>query len=142
MPVVIDGSVVVGAAQLNATYVFEPRDAGVAARLDHYVAEFGWIDEPALRIQRVLECRAPSGERWPADDSRRHLDVLLLDRVDDVACGHVSRRELVGIEPQPHRIVTHTEDRDVADAPQPGDLILHLQGYVVADEQRVVRAVG
>ena len=111
MPVVIDGGVVVGGAQLNATYVFEPRDAAVAARLEHDVAELGWIDEPALRIQRVLESRALLWERRPANDSRRHLDVLLFDRVDDVARGHASRRELVGIEPQPHRIVTHTEDQ-------------------------------
>src|SRR5690349_22902024 len=104
MPVVIDGRVVVGAAQLNPTYVLEPRDAGVAARLEHDVAEFGWIHEPALRIQGVLESRALLGERRPADDSRRHLDVLLSDCVYDVARGHVSRRELARIEPQPHRI--------------------------------------
>ena len=41
--------------------------------------------------------RALLGQRRPADDPGGDLDVLLFDRVDDVARGHASRRQLVGI---------------------------------------------
>ena len=100
------------------------------------------IGQPALHIQRVLKGRALLGQRRSADDPCSYLDVLLFDCVDDVARGHASYRELVGIEPQAHRIVAYAEDRDVADSRQPGDLILQFQRDVVTEEQRVVRSVG
>ncbi len=142
VPVVVNRRAVVGAAELDAAYLLQPRDAAVGAHLDDDVAELGGIRQPALRIQGVLERGGTLGERRSADDSGCDLDVLLSDRVDDVARSHVARRHLVGIEPQPHRVVAHAEQIGVADARQPGDLIFHLEGHVVAEEDRIVRPVG
>ena len=55
---------------------------------------------------------------------------------------HVARRQLLGIQPQPHRIVAGAEDRQVADARQPGQLVLDLQRDVVAQIERIAALVG
>src|SRR5258707_3909713 len=104
MPVVINSGAVVCRAQLDAANFLQPSDAAVDANLDYYVAELGWISQPALRVQRVLESRTVLGEGRTTDDSGGHLDVLLSHRSDDVARSHVSRRHLIPIEPQAHRV--------------------------------------
>src|SRR6516162_3366544 len=102
MPVVTIRGTVVSAAEFDAGDVFQPRHAAVTTYLDNHVTELGGSRESALRVQRILESSALLGQRRTADNSRRHLDVLLLDSVDHVARGNTARRQLVGIEPQPH----------------------------------------
>ncbi len=53
-----------------------------------------------------------------------------------------ARLHLVGIEPDPHRILAGAEHVDVADAGQPRDLVLQPDGGVVAEIEAVVAPVG
>ena len=57
---------------------------------------------------------------------------------DDVLRHQAARLQLVRIEPDPHRILAGAEHRDVADAGQPRQLVLDVDGGVVAQEQAVV----
>ena len=61
----------------------------------------------------------------------RHLDVLSTKCGEHVASSQVPRGELVGIEPNPHRVVARTEDRDVADAVDARQDVLNVQRRIV-----------
>jgi hypothetical protein len=56
--------------------------------------------------------------------------------------GQAEIGDLVGIEPQPHRIIACAEDLDVADAVKPQQLVAHLQQRIVGDVELVERVVG
>ena len=95
------------------------------------------IDQPALRVDRVLERLAPRGRRL-AHLPGRDLRVLLLDRPQ-----HVRRRQLLDghllrVQPHPHRVVALAQVGDVADALQPGEFVPQLDGRVVAQVQQQV----
>ena len=75
----------------------------------------------------------PGGRRRLADLAGGDLDVLLGDGVLHVDRGDAEIGELVGIEPDAHRIAPLAEDLDVADAGQPLQRIDDLQIGVVAD---------
>ena len=77
----------------------------------------------------------------PGRGAGRDLDVLLAQRVDDVAGGDLARRQPIRIEPQPHRVLALAEDRDVADAGHALERVLDVDVEVVAEEQRVVLPV-
>ena len=70
------------------------------------------------------------------------LDVLLAQRVDDVAGGQLARREALRIEPEPHRVLALAEDDDVADAGHALERVLDVDVDVVAEEERVVVAAS
>ena len=53
-----------------------------------------------------------------------------------------ARRDLAGIEPQPHRVVARAEHAHVAHARQPREHVADLDHRVVAQVQRVVAASG
>ena len=97
--------------------------------------------ETAERLHRDLE-RAGLVDRRLIEHAGGDLDVLALQRADDVAGGQAERLQAVGIEPDPHRIVAAAEHRDRADAVDAGERILDLERGVVGDEQRVARLVG
>ena len=99
------------------------------------------IGEPPERLDRDLE-RAGLFHRRLIENAARHLDVLSLQRQRHVGRGQAERLQAIRIEPDAHRIVAAAEHRDRADAVDPGQRVLDLQGRVVGDEQRVARAVG
>ena len=65
---------------------------------------------------------------------------MLLHGAHHVGGGQATRGDLVRIEPDAHRILTGAENLHLADARQTGQLILDLQGGVVAQVQRIVLA--
>ena len=83
----------------------------------------------------------PGGRRRLADLAGGDLDVLLGDRVLHVDRGDAEIGELVGIEPDAHRIAPLAEDLHVADAGQALQRIDDLQIGVVAERDRIDRAV-
>ena len=93
-----------------------------AVGLDDDVGELLRLGQPAERGHRVLEVDARGGGLL-ADLAGRHLDVLLPQRPDHVAGGHVARGQLVGIEPDPHAVVLLAEDHRVAHALEPRQLV-------------------
>ena len=113
----------------------------VRALLHHDLAEFLRVDQPAERAHGELE-RARLRHRRLVQHAGRDLHVLRLQRVRDVAGGEAERLQPVGIEPDAHRIVAPAERRDRADAVDAVELVDHLGGGVVRDEQRVARLVG
>ena len=78
--------------------------------------------------------------RKPADFTRGHFGILVLDRGDHVAGNQPEARQLVRIEPDPHRI-GRAEHVDVADAGYARQLILDVRGQPVGNIE-VGAAVG
>ena len=133
------GAVVLG-AELDPRDVAHTRDPAVGIVLDHDVGELARIDQPAERLDVELE-GALMRHRRLVEHAGGHLDVLRLQRLDDLAGGQVARGDPVGIEPDPHGVVARAEDLDVADAVEPRQHVLHLQGRVVRDVELVARTV-
>ena len=67
-----------------------------------------------LTRDRELE-RLPRRHRLAADLAGGGLEVLLLDRLDDLGRRDLHVRQAVRVEPDPHRVLA-AEDVDVADA--------------------------
>ena len=127
---------------------FDPRDVAqphdrpaVRVGAHHDLAELGRVVEAADGVDLHLECRAGRG-RGLADLAGSDLDVLLRDRVLDVDRGDAEIGQLVGIEPDAHRIAPLAEDLHVANAGQPLQRIDDLQIGVVAERDGIDRAVG
>jgi hypothetical protein len=69
------------------------------------------------------------------------LQVLCADRGDDVAGRHAEIGNLVGVKPQPHRIIARAEDLDVANAVEPQQLVADLEQRVVGDVELIEAVV-
>ena len=139
--VVSHGGAVVRCGEFGAADVAEARHAAVIADVDDHVVELGGVGEAALDVHRVLELRGSFRQRRPANDAGGDLHVLLGHGVDDVVGGEASCGQLVGVEPEAHRVVAHAEDIDVADTRETRDLVLDLERGVVAEEDGVVRVI-
>ena len=137
----IAAAVIVGGAELDAGHVAHPGHAALAVRFDDDVAELIRVGEASLRLDIELE-GAGLRHRRLVDDAGGDLHVLGAQRIDHIARGQVAQRELLGIEPDAHRVVARAEDGDVADAVDAGEHVLHVQRGVVGDVEQVARAVG
>ena len=84
---------------------------------------------------------------WPLFDRRLadlpggDLRVLLFDGGDDVGGRKVAGGHLLRVEPQPHAVVALAEIGDVAHARHARQLVLELDGGVVAQVEAVAGAV-
>ena len=117
-------------AKLDPRHVAQPHDAAVLAGLDDDVLELRGILQPAGEGQVRLE--GAVGDRRAGELAAGDLQILGADRGNDIARGQAQVGDLVGIEPQPHRIVARAEDLDVADAVEPQQLVTNLQQRVIA----------
>lgn len=95
--------------------------------------------QAALGVDRQ-QIVAARRHRLRAELAGGDLHVLLLHGAHHVGGGQATRGNLVRIEPDAHRILTGAENLHLADARQTGQLILDLQGGVVAQVQRIVLA--
>ena len=94
------------------------------------------VAQPAEGVDLHFEGGAGRRRRL-ADLAGGDLDVLLGDRVLHVDRGDAEIGELVGIEPDAHRIAALAEDLDVADARQALQRIDDLQIGVIAERDRI-----
>ncbi len=127
-------------AQLDARDVLEPRDGAVRRGANHDLTEFFRRAQPAARVDRDLIIDAGHGRR-PANDARRHVEVLVLDGVDHVAGRQPAFGHLARIEPDAHGVVAGTEEPHVADAGQPREPVLDVDDRVIAQVDHVVAVV-
>ena len=129
-------------AELDARDVAQPdRRAGRRIGADDDVGEFVGIGKPAGGVDLKFERRSGRRRRL-ADLAGGDLDVLLGDGALDVDRGHAEVGELVGVEPDAHRIAPLAEDLDVADAGQALQLIDDLQVGVVRQRDLIDRMIG
>ena len=82
----------------------------------------------------------PVARRRIADAAGGDVDVLLAQRVDDVAGRELARGQADRIEPDAHRVLALAEDLHVGDAGHALQRVLDVDVDVVRDEQRVVLA--
>ena len=126
-------------AQFHAGDVLDPHDAAVGSGADDDLLELLGRCQPSLRPDRVGEL-LPLRRRLAADLAGRIHGVLRLDRRDDLGDGDRQLRQLVGLDPQPHRVLAGAEDLDAADAGNARQLIVEVDVGVVGQELRVVDA--
>ena len=72
---------------------------------------------------------------------RSHL-VLLLDRADHIRRRQAKRGQPVRLEPDAHGIIARAEHLRVTHTRNAAQSIEHIDGHVIADEQRIERAIG
>ena len=135
-------AVIVGGAELDAA-----RCRGCAPRARRTPDLTMILPKASVSVSRpcvsTLSWKAPGlRHRRLVDDAGRDLHVLAAERRDHVAGGQIAERELLGIEPDAHRVVARAEDGDVADAVDAREHVLHVQRGVVGDVEQVARAVG
>ncbi len=127
-------------AHLDTRHVAQPHQRAVVRGFQDDIAELLLVFEAARGVDREQKVGLFL-QRFSAELTGRHLHVLLLHRRDHVGGGQAARGDLVGIEPDAHRIFACAEDLNLAHARQARQLILHLQRGVVAQVERVVLAV-
>jgi hypothetical protein len=151
MPVDAAARVVVLGAEFDPRDVLELDGGAVALRLEDDVGElFGGLQARLCGHGRVEHLRV--GLWLAAELARGDFGVLRLDRARHVAGDQLDRGELVGVEPDPHRVL-RAEHVAVADAGNATERVLqvrdeivrdvlvgHLVGLVIdADDEQVVR---
>ena len=72
---------------------------------------------------------------------RRHL-VLLLDCADHIRRRQAKRGQAIRLEPDAHGIIARAEHLRVTHTRHAAQSIQHIDGHVIADEQRIERAIG
>jgi hypothetical protein len=117
--------------------VLDPDHGAGFALPDDDVLELLGRDEAARGAHRVGEFLV-LGRRCGADLAGGRLQVLLLDRVDDVRGGKAQLGELVGPEPDPHSVVRPAEEIHLRDARNAQQLVAQVDPGVVDQEVGVV----
>ena len=67
------------------------------------------------------------------DDPGGDLHILAAQRGHHIAGGQVADREFLGVQPYAHGVIARTEDRDIADAVDPGEHVFDVQRDIVGD---------
>ena len=134
--VVADVEGVILGPEFDPGEVAEADGGAVGLGADDDVLEFGRFGQPAADLDPVLELLV-GGRRKLSDLTGRGLDVLLLDRRQDVAGGDAEAGHPVGLEPHPHPELG-AEQGDVADPLDPLDRLDDVDRRVVGQKQRVV----
>ena len=111
------GAVVLG-AEFDAGDIADPCDAPVRVIPDDDVAELPGVGEPPQCLDVELVGARARGRRL-IEDARGDLDILRLESADDLARRQVARRDLVGVEPDAHCIISRPKDAHIADAVKP-----------------------
>ena len=132
---------VIRGAELHPPDIVNAHHAAVGAGFDDDVAEGLGVGEAALGLDVELKGAGDRNRRL-VDHASGDLHVLAAKRRDHVASGQIADGELLGVEPDAHRVVARAEDGDVADAVDARQHVLHVQRRVVRDVELVARVVG
>ena len=98
----------------------------MGASLDDDIAELLFGGETPECVDGDLKGRR--GVRLLTDRAGRNLHVLLPNGGDHIASGHATRRNLFGVEPDPHRVLTLTTKQHVGDARQACQFVTDVGG--------------
>ena len=128
-------------AEFQARQVAEPHDRAVRVALDDDLSELLGALQAALDVDRQLNLNAFVIGR-AADLAGGDLDVLAAHRVQHLVGGQILLGDLVRVEPQAHGVVARAEQAHLADPAHPGQLVLDVQGRVVAQVEHVVAFAG
>ena len=109
------GDAVVLGTQFDSSHIADPHDSAVGRLAHHDLSEFFRRHKTALRQNRVREFLALGGGLAPRLSRRVH-GVLRLNSADDFRDGNAELGQLVGLHPQPHRVLAGAEHLNVADA--------------------------
>src|SRR5207249_2669904 len=114
--------------------------ADVAGAEDDAV-EFVGGDEPALGGDGELKALSRGRGRL-TDLAGGYLDVLFLERGDDVVGTQTAGGQFFRVQPNAHAVVALADVSDIAHAGEPGQVVADVDGGVIADEQRVHVGTG
>ncbi|MNO65045.1 hypothetical protein D3C76_557850 [compost metagenome] len=134
-----DHRVVLG-TQFHSCHILQQQAgaSGIAAQDD--ALEFLWIAEASLGGHRISEVLRLV-QRLLTETAGGELRVLLTDRVHHIGRRQVVLRQLVRTQPDTHGVVLGAELADVTYARKPLQFVDDVHQRVVADEDRVARAV-
>ena len=132
---------VVLGAELDPADVVDADLAPLVGGAHDDVAELFGGDQAAGRPHRVGE-RLAGRRRGRADLAGRRLQVLLLDRADDVGGRQAERGQVVGPQPHAHAVLGAAEQIDLRHARHAQQRVAHVEHRVVVQEQRVEGALG
>ena len=129
-------------AQFDSRDISQPNDAWALptfdlSNLDDDVAELLRINQAAECVDRKLKLLTAWSRGLPKL-SGGNLDVLILDRVDDVIGRQLQRSEFIWLQPDPHAVVTLPHIRHIPNIGKPCELIANLDRGIVAQVQVVV----
>ncbi len=127
-------------AELHPADIRHAHERPVGARLDDDAVEFRSLVEAAGGPDAEL-IRLPFRRGRIADAARGHVQVLLTQRIDNVARRELPRGKPHRVEPDAHRVLALAEDDDVGHARHALDRVLHVDVEVVRKEQRIVLAL-
>ena len=125
-------------AELDARDVAEAHDRAVRIQAHDDLRELLRRQEPPLGADRVRELLALR-RRLGADLSRGVHRALLLDRARQVGDRQAELRELIGVDPDAHRVLGRAEVEDLPDAVDPVERVVDVDERVVPEEEAVVR---
>ena len=127
-------------AQFEFCHIAQPENRTVRIRPDHNLFELGNRAQPALGLNvklKLLLIRYRPGANSPD----RGLDILRLDGVDDVSGRQVKTGQTIGTYPGAHGVVLRTPQRRITYTGSALDLIQEVDGHVVRQIERIVRAL-
>ncbi len=117
-------------------------DLTLLTTFDNDVLELLFPRQAALHRDRQLEGHVgPCRDRRLTDAAGGDLDVLLLDRPNHVAGGHLQRGQLVRVQPDPHAVIARSQEGHIADTLEARQVILDVEQREVAQVQLIVAAV-
>src|SRR5262249_56781486 len=77
-----------------------------------------------------------------ADTAERSLNVLTLDRQNDVVRRQAQFGEPIRVEPNPQRIIERAEQGDLPDTFDSGECVDDVDGCIIAQVNGVIRVLG
>ena len=75
---------VIARCKLDPSHVTHTSNLAIRARLDHDLTKFVFIRQPSLGADSILKRRRPFRNRLRANNAGGDLDVLFLDRLDNI----------------------------------------------------------
>ncbi|MEY9717746.1 hypothetical protein ABIA22_000236 [Sinorhizobium fredii] len=127
-------------AELDARDVLQLDEPAILGGLDDHIAKLPGVTEAAVGGDGVLK-GAVARHRRTADRAAGDLDVLLAQRLDDIAGRHAVGGEFLRVEPDTKRILALAEQDDVADAVETDEQVANAGARVIGDIELVVAVV-
>ena len=134
------GDAVVLRAQLDSSDVAHPDRSSIGRLPHHDLAKFFRRRKTALRKNRIGEFLSFGG-RLAARLARRVHGVLRLNSADDFRDGDAKFGQLIGLYPQPHRVLAGAEYLNIADARRAQNRIREIDVRIVRQELGVVSSM-